>query len=79
MANILFNKNIHLCGFNIGANNAGTTIGYPINQLSDSSIENVTKDSLIYSFVNKDMRVNNCLYAKYKSNALSRDRYIIYK
>ena len=82
MAKILFNKNVELFGFNLGAYNSmdeSQNITYPTNQIVDSSIEDATRNSVVYSFVNKDMYVNNHLYAKYKSKALSRDKYIIYK
>jgi hypothetical protein len=75
MAKILFNKNISLCGFNIGESD----ISYPSDQNIDNNVETSTTNSLAFSFVNNDMYTNGILYAKYKSNALSRDNFVLYR
>ena len=75
MAKILFKQNIDLCGFNIGTKD----ISYPPNINIDNDIEESTQNSLVFSFVGNDMYQNDILYAKYKSQALSRDKFILYR
>lgn len=75
MAQILFNQNIDLAGFNLGNNN----ITYPNNQKDSLSIEDATQDSIVYSFANDMLCDGDLLYGRYKSQALSRDKFIIYR
>ena len=82
MAKVLFNQNIDLCGFNIGnvdTSDSNDGITYPSNQNDNDIIEMSTKNSLLFSFVNNDMYRDHYLYAKYKSKALSGDRFILYR
>ena len=75
MAQILFNKNIDLSGFNMGSSD----IDYPISQDDPLSIEDATEKSIVYSFVNTLLCDDGVLYGRYKSQTLSRDRFIVYK
>ena len=75
MAKIIFNQNIDLSGFNLGDNN----IKYPVNQTNPSLVEAATQHSTVYAFVNDTLCNNGVLYGRYKSQALSRDKFVIYK
>ena len=73
MAEILFNKNVEFAGFNLGHNG----IKYPQsnNTPSDDDVDN----SIVYSFVNNSMYNDGHISARYKSQALTRDKFIIYR
>lgn len=75
MAQILFHQNVDLSGFNLGSNN----IEYPNDQENTDDIDDATQNSILYSFVNNVLYNNNTLYGRYKSQALSRDKFILYK
>ena len=72
MAEILFNQNVELCGFNIGRSDILYPSGTP-------QIEDSTEHSIVYSFVNNNMYRNNSLCGIYQSDVLSRDKYNIYR
>lgn len=75
MAQILFNQNIDLAGFNFGTQN----ISYPSDQRSQLVVDDATKESIVYSFVNNVLCDETYLYGRYKSQTLSRDKFIIYR
>lgn len=76
MAKIIFSQNVNLYGFNMGSTD---NTQYPSNVQIEQTIEDNTKDSIVFSFVNEDMYQQSKLYAKYKSKALSRDKFVVYR
>lgn len=79
MAKILFNNNVDLCGFNLDKYSSDTKIPYPNNPNNPEDVEQATENSIAYSFVNNVLSSNESLYGRYKSSALSRDTFIIYR
>lgn len=75
MAKITFNQNVDFCGFNLGNKN----ITYPLDQSDVLSVENATQNSLVYSFVNDILHEDNKIYGRYKSTALSKDKFVLYR
>ena len=75
MAKITFNQNVDFCGFNLGNKN----ITYPLDQSDVLSVENATQNSLVYSFVNDLLHEDNKIYGRYKSTALSKDKFVLYR
>ena len=76
MAKIAFNNNVDFQGFNLSVSGDAQ---YPDDINNTFEVNADTENSLVYTFVNDILCDPPMLYARYKSTALTRDVYSIYR
>ena len=72
MSKIVFHKNVEFAGFNLGKEG----IAYPSG---NNPNENDVDESIVCSFVNGSMYDGVHVQARYQSQALARDKFILYR